>query len=688
MSSDQTVPTEGLIAGRYRLVRRIAEGGMGEVHLAIDERLSRRVAVKVLPATAADDPDLVSRFRREAQLAAGLSHANIVSVYDFVEDEGPLCLVMEFVAGQTLRHHLDRTGALTVRESVRILTGVLRGLAAAHREGLIHRDVKPENVLLGQDGSVKVTDFGLAREASTLSRTDFGHVLGTIHYLAPEQLHGQRADERSDVYAVGLVLVDLLTGRRAMQGETHAQVAAMHANGAVPLASERVSTVPLEMDRLIARATALDPTDRPGSAGEFLAELREATRLLSDAELDADPVYVPGMQPQQVGSTGTRTATMPEPDAGPAATAVLPSLAHTSVLPVGAPAGRSGAATTVLPVSVATDPVGAAAADVAMPATTSTASLPPASGPGSDRAEPHEGPTRRRRWPWVLLILALVAGGAGGWLWYDSTGPGAQRIVPPLVHLAAGDAEKALAAVDLRADQTLAYSETEPRGQVMDSTPPAAAQIRKHSSVTLVVSQGPERYAVPKLVERPQAEVAAALADRHLILGPVTEEFSETVAAGIVLRQDPAPDASVKRDTTVAITVSKGREPIPVAKVTGKSVEEATALLKTAGLAVTVADAVNSETVPSGAIVSQSPDSGTLFRGDTVTIVPSKGPVLIPVPDVTLRKVAEAEKTLTDAGFKVTVNKLFGGALKTVRFQDPAGGTMVRRGTTITLTVI
>lgn len=212
--------------------------------------------------------------------------------------------------------------------------------------------------------------------------------------------------------------------------------------------------------------------------------------------------------------------------------------------------------------------------------------------------------------------------------------------------------------------------------------------MRKHSSVTLVVSQGPERYAVPKLVDAKQADVAAALTDRHLALGTVTEEFSETVAAGIVLRQDPAPDTSVKRDTKVAIVVSKGREPIPVAKVAGKTVDEAGSILKTAGFAVTVADAVNSETVPSGAVVSQTPDSGTLFRGDTVTLVPSKGPVLVAVPDVTLRKMADAEKTLTAAGFKVTINKLFGGALKTVRFQDPAGGTMVRRGTTITLTVI
>ena len=684
MSSDQTVPTEGLIAGRYRLVRRIAEGGMGQVYLAIDERLSRRVAVKVLPATAADDPDLVSRFRREAQLAAGLSHANVVAVYDFVEDDGPLCLVMEYVEGETLRRRLDRTGALTVRESVRILTGVLRGLAAAHREGLIHRDVKPENVLLGQDGSIKVTDFGLAREASTLSRTDFGQVLGTIHYLAPEQLRGRRADERSDVYAVGLVLVDLLTGRRAMQGETHAQVAAMHANGSVPLASERVSTVPLEMDRLVARATALDPADRPGSAGEFLTELREATRLLSDTELDAEPVYIAGMEPQRPASPGARTATMPEPDAGPMATTVLPSLAATSLLPVSPPPDPASAATTVLPVGEPT------AAESSSPAT--AASDPTPTSQPQEKKRPSPGtpaaPAGRRRWPWVLVLFALLAGGAGGWWWYDSTGPGSQRVVPPLVHLAVADAEKALAAVDLRADQTQAYSETEPRGQVMDSTPPAAAQVRKHSSVTLVVSQGPERYAVPKLVDAKQADVAAALTDRHLALGTVTEEFSETVAAGIVLRQDPAPDTSVKRDTKVAIVVSKGREPIPVAKVAGKTVDVAGSILKTAGFAVTVADAVNSETVPSGAVVSQTPDSGTLFRGDTVTLVPSKGPVLVAVPDVTLRKMADAEKTLTAAGFKVTINKLFGGALKTVRFQDPAGGTMVRRGTTITLTVI
>jgi hypothetical protein len=599
VSSDQTVPTEGLIAGRYRLVRRIAEGGMGQVYLAIDERLSRRVAVKVLPATAADDPDLVSRFRREAQLAAGLSHANVVAVYDFVEDDGPLCLVMEYVEGETLRRRLDRTGALTVRESVRILTGVLRGLAAAHREGLIHRDVKPENVLLGQDGSIKVTDFGLAREASTLSRTDFGQVLGTIHYLAPEQLRGRRADERSDVYAVGLVLVDLLTGRRAMQGETHAQVAAMHANGSVPLASERVSTVPLEMDRLVARATALDPADRPGSAGEFLTELREATRLLSDTELDAEPVYIAGMEPQRPASPGARTATMPEPDAGPMATTVLPSLAA--------------------------------------------------------RCSP-------------------VARGAGGGM--TPRAPVRSAIVPTAGSSRGGRCREGARCVDLRADQTQAYQRDRTQAaRSWTARPPAAAQVRKHSSVTLVVSQGPERYAVPKLVDAKQADVERLLNRTHLALGTVTEEFSETVAARhVVISQDPARHlgqtrhpgrdrrqqgsrADPRRPTSSARPPTRP-EALKAARVQGdggRSGQQRDRALRG-----------RRQSDPSG--------FGHALQGRHRDHRALQGPGARPVPGCHAAQEGRRREDLEAAGFKVKINKLFGGASRPCasRIRPPA----------------
>ena len=684
-------PEDGLIAGRYRLVRKIADGGMGTVWLATDERLGRRVAVKVLPPDAADDAATLSRFRREGQLAAGLNHPTIVAVHDFVEEHGQVCLVMEYVEGHTLRQWLDHTGALPVREAVRIFTALLRALSVAHAAGLIHRDVKPENVLISADGSVKVTDFGLAREVSTLTRTDLSHVLGSVPYLAPEQFQRRAADERSDVYAAGLVLVDLLTGRPAMAGRTEAEIAGLHVAGAVPLASERVATVPLEMDRLIARATAKDPDDRPATAADLLDEVREATRQLSDEELDAEPVYLAGMAPSLIplpAATSVHEVTDP--------TKVLSIVAATTELPLSpavspaVPPASASATTAVIPLDPAAGAAaGAAAADAARAGAALVATRPPAgagdvSGPG----EPGETRRRRRVWPFLLTLLLLAGGAAGGWWWYDSTGPGSLRIVPVVVHLTEADAAKALSAVDLRADVGTAYSETEPKGQVIEAQPAAGAQVRKNSAVRVVVSLGQERYLVPKLVDAKASDVGVLLTERHLVGGPVTEEFSETVAAGIVIRQDPAPDASVKRDTPVAMVVSKGREPLPVPSVVGKAADEADRTLSAAGFTVAQGEQVNSETVPAGVVVSQTPAQGTLFRKDTVTIVVSKGPVLVAVPDVTFKRQAEAEKILKDAGFGVSINKVFGGALKTVRFQDPAAGTMVRRGTAITLTVI
>jgi len=654
-------------------MRKIADGGMGTVWLATDERLGRRVAVKVLPPDAARDAATLSRFRREGQLAAGLSHPTIVAVHDFVEEHGQVCLVMEYVEGHTLRQWLDHTGALPVREAIRIFTALLRALSVAHAAGLIHRDVKPENILISADGSVKVTDFGLAREVSTLTRTDLSHVLGSVPYLAPEQLQRRAADERSDVYAAGLVLVDLLTGRPAMAGRSEAEIAALHVAGAVPLASERVRTVPLEMDRLIARATAKDPDDRPATAADLLDEVREATRQLSDEELDADPVYVAGMKPTLTPLPATTSVQeLSDP------TKLLPLVAATTELPL----SPTSATTAVIPLD---PPAGAALVTAAHTTPDQTAATTTPAGGNDDPPSAH---SRRRVWPFLLALLLVAGGAAGGWWWYDSTGPGSQRVVPVVVHLTEADATKALGAVDLRADLGTAYSETEPKGQVIEAQPAAGAQVRKNSAVRVVVSLGQERYFVPKLVDAKAAEVGTLLTERHLTAGPVAEEFSETVAAGIVIRQDPAPDASVKRDTPVGIVVSKGREPLAVPSVVGKPADEADRTLVAAGFTVAQGEQVNSETVPAGVVVSQTPATGTLFRKDTVTIIVSKGPVLVAVPDVTFKRQQEAEKILKDAGFGVAVNKLFGGALKTVRFQDPAPGTMVRRGTTITLTVI
>lgn len=677
---------ERVLGGRYRLISRIADGGMATVYLAIDERLGRRVAVKVLRPDLARDDGFVGRFQREARLAAGLSHPNIVAVHDFHESSGQpgedLYLVMEYVDGQTLRQKLIDEGAMSVRQATHIITAVLSALDEAHRADLVHRDVKPENVLVRDDGSIKVTDFGLARAVTSNTRTSTtGILMGTVSYLAPEQVDGDRADARSDVYAAGLMLYELLTGQRAFQGDNPAHVMYQHVHGEVPLASDRVRTVPLELDQVITRATARDPDDRPETAGAFIEVLRDAIRQLSDEEFDAAPIFLAGMAP------GTQpVARVPSPTQ-----ALNPGPHAEDPVPVGdsIPTQRFAAVDpgatqrlSTLEPDPTDDSASTAAGNLAGNDTDDGAS---ADSPTS--AQPVTRRRRRRLWGWLLAVL-LIAGASGGWWWYDTTGPGSLRIVPTLVHLSLADAEKALSSVDLRAAPTEAFSETEPAGQIISADPVPGTEVTKRSAVALVVSKGQERYAVPTLTSAARGDVERLLKERSLTLGKVTEDFSETVAKDVVISQDPAPDTSVKRDTPVNVVISKGRQPIPVPTVVDKPADEAQKALEALGLKVVRGEPVNSETVPSGAVVSQTPATGTLFKGDTVTIVPSKGPVLVQVPDVTLKKVNDATKILKDLGLQVKVSQVFGGVLKTVRFQDPAAGTMVRRGTVITLTVI
>jgi serine/threonine-protein kinase len=692
---------ERVLGGRYRLLSRIADGGMATVYLAIDERLGRRVAVKVLRPDLARDDEFVGRFHREARLAAGLSHPNIVAVHDFHESSGQpgedLYLVMEYVDGQTLRQKLLDDGAMSVRQATHIMTALLSALDEAHRADLVHRDVKPENVLVRDDGSIKVTDFGLARAVTSSTRTSTtGILMGTVSYLAPEQVDGDRADARSDVYAAGLMLYELLTGQRAFQGDNPAHVMYQHVHGEVPLASDRVSTVPLELDQVIARATARDPNDRPETAGAFIEVLRDAIRQLSDEEFDAAPVFLAGMAPgtQPVAHAPDPTQSLPaDPPLAAAGTDGTGGTDGGDIAGGGqvSPTQRLGAidvdATQRL-TALDPDPSGQDLSDTtATTATTATGTT----GPGGDSADAAAGPVapRRRRkiWPW-LVALVLLSGAAGTWWWYDTTGPGSLRIVPTLVHLSLADAEKALSVVDLRAATTEAFSETEPAGQVISAEPQPGTEVTKRSTVALVISKGQERYAVPAVTGAARGDVERLLKERTLALGKVTEDFSETVAKDLVISQDPPPDTSVKRDTPVNVVISKGRAPIPVPSVIDKPADEAQKALEALGLKVVRGEPVNSETVPSGAVVSQTPATGTLFKGDTVTIVPSKGPVLVKVPDVTLKKVNDATKILKDLGLQVKVSQVFGGVLKTVRFQDPAAGTMVRRGTVVTLTVI
>lgn len=627
--------------GRYRVLRRLAEGGMATVYLALDSRLDREVALKVMRSHLVHDETFVSRFRREARSAASLSHPNVVAVYDQGEDDGAMFLAMEYVPGQTLREVLAQETRLSPRAALDLLEALLLALAEAHSKGLIHRDVKPENVIISDTGTVKVADFGLARAVTSQTVTSSsGMLLGTVAYLSPEQVERGVADARSDVYAAGLVLFEMLTGEKAFTGDTPIHVAYQHVHGGVPSPSERVDALPPALDELVAVATSRDPDDRPADAGELLLLVRRTRATLDPEALDARPA----------GAAAAAAAAVPT------ATTALP-------LP-----GRGGGT------DLATRPH----------SDTTALTVPPAPLEGVVVAGGGDGrrrPSRRVLAVVGVLLLAAVAG------WFFLLGPGASETVPVVAGTPRDAAVAAVRAAHLDPTVRDTFSETVPPGTVISSDPRAGTTARRGSEVVLAVSKGPERYVVPDLVGKSEDDARTALEGANLAVGTVSQAWSETVPAGQVTALSPKPGTSVKRGTAVALAISKGRQPITVPDFTGKDANAAATALSDLGLKVDATKQENSDTVPKGSVISQTPRGGKLFRGDAVVLVVSKGPVMVAVPNVVGKQLDEATQVLQAAGFKVEVREAFGGVFRTVRFQNPADG-QAPKGSTVTVTIV
>ncbi len=629
--------------GRYRVLSRLADGGMATVYLALDERLDREVALKVMRPHLAHDETFVSRFRREARSAAALSHPNVVAVFDQGQDDGSVFLAMEYVPGLTLRDVLREEGTLSPRAALDVLDAVLQALAEAHTKGLIHRDVKPENVIINDNGTVKVADFGLARAVSSQTMTSSsGVLLGTVAYLSPEQVERGVADARSDVYAAGLMLFEMLTGTKAFTGETPIHVAYQHVHGGVPMPSDRVPGLPPALDELVAVATARDPDERPTDAADFLTLLRRARATLSPAVLDARPDGVAALAAASV----------------PTATAALPVRDRSAVVPSRNGSGGSPGHARTTAIALPREPLeGVVVA-------------------GGDR--------RGRNW-WPAAFASILLAAATAWFFF--LGPGAMATVPSVLDRTQDQAVSALESAHLDPTVSEAFSEEVAKGTVMGVDPGVGASVRRGSEVVLTVSKGPERYAVPSLVGSSLAEARRQLAASNLALGKVTEAFSEKVPEGQVVSLSPKAGASAKRGAAVALVVSKGRQPIAVPDFTDQSAKTAQQELTDLGLKVEAAKQENSDTVAKGDVISQSPRDGTLFKGDTVTLVVSKGPVLVDVPNVIGKQVTEARTILEAAGFTVKVERALGGIFGTVRFQDPENGK-APKGSTVTVTIV
>ncbi|MFB6535169.1 Stk1 family PASTA domain-containing Ser/Thr kinase [Streptomyces noursei] len=639
-----------LLDGRYRVEGRIAAGGMATVYRAVDTRLDRVLALKVMHPSLAVDGAFVDRFIREAKSVARLSHPNVVGVFDQGTDGTYVYLAMEYVAGCTLRDVLRERGALQPRAALDILEPILAALGAAHRAGLVHRDMKPENVLIGDDGRVKVADFGLVRAVDTHTTASTGSVLGTVSYLAPEQMEHGTADARVDVYACGVVLYEMLTGSKPHTGGSAAQILYSHLHDDVTPPSELVPGLAPELDELVAAATARAPEQRPQDAVALLARARSARARLTDAQLDV----VPPQAREAAASDDERTDVIPRP--------VGVQLA----LPVEAGAELNRTSRLEVP-----------PADAAPDGRTTRLRPPPA-----PHAAPAGGRLRHRRIATIVAAVLLVLG-VGGGLWYINVGQFTH--VPAVLDMTQAEAQKSVQDAGLRIKVERGFSANVRRGHVMATKPGTGQRIRGNGTVTLVVSRGPDKVAVPDLAGTPLADARRKLRDLGLVPGTETRTFSDEVAKGSVIRTDPAAGSTRRPDTAVALTVSRGA-PVDVPNVVGSAREDAAASLRQAGFRVQFADQPVFSPQDKDAVARQSPGAGTtLGKGDTVTLTLSKGPEMVTVPDVGGKNTADATKALTALGFKVEVDKPFLFPQDSVASQSVAAGDQAPKGSTITI---
>ncbi|MEU0967767.1 Stk1 family PASTA domain-containing Ser/Thr kinase [Streptomyces sp. NPDC005917] len=628
-----------VLDGRYRVDARIAVGGMATVYRAVDVRLDRVLALKVMHPALAADGAFVDRFIREAKSVARLAHPNVVQVFDQGADRSYVYLAMEYVAGCTLRDVLRERGALQPRAALDILEPVLAALGAAHRAGFVHRDMKPENVLIGDDGRVKVADFGLVRSVDSVTDTT-GAVLGTVSYLAPEQVESGAADPRVDVYACGVVLYEMLTGEKPHSGDSPAVILYKHLHEDVPPPSATVPGLACELDELVALGTARDPEVRPHDAVALLARVRETREALGDEQLDAVP-------PQALSEAHDIAED------------------RTSVI------ARSLTVPRPLPVNEADDRV----------LHTSRFEAPPV----PDRR--HGGRRRSRRGLVTLVVGVLVLFGAGAGIWYINSGQFTK--VPPLLSKTEAQATARLkeAGLDIKRVEH-AYSDTVKRGTVISTDPAAGKRIRSNDSVTLTISDGPETVNVPDVQGRTQAQAKAQLRADGLEPGMVTREFSDSVPKGSVISTDPGAGTRRHAGSAIALVVSRG-SPIDVPDVTGDDLDNARQQLLEAGLKVTVsASEVNSE-YDQGQVARQTPvGDAQAAEGDMVTLTLSKGPEMVEVPSVVGATVDDATKLLEQSGFQVKEDRgLIGLFGDTVKKQSVDAGEQAPKGSTITITV-
>ena len=628
--------TGELIDNRYLLKRQIASGGMATIYAGIDTRLDRPVAVKVMHAHLANDEAFVSRFIKEAKATAALSHPNIVSIQDQGWNEGgppAVFLVMELVEGSTLRDFLNENGPLSVEQTIQFITPVLSALAAAHLIGIIHRDVKPENILISKDGRIKVADFGLARTMTMVQTMTAASsvVLGSVSYLSPEQVQRGIADARSDVYAIGIVLFEMLLGKKPYDGETPIQIAYRHVNDRIPNVKEFKSDIPEMIADLIFQATAPNPDQRPKDAEQLLSKVR-------DIQAKLDP---------------KRRQMSLELDLPP----LLPKISKRSKVSIGSAFGGLKEKTTQL---ISTKPINVTKAE------------------DSVRTKKRKVSRRvkRNRIIALLILLGVIFGG------YQLLGVG-KISVPSLVGMSQNEAKEALSNIGLLSEVVEeVFSEDIAQGKVISSSPGGGGRISPAGTVGLVLSKGQERIEIPVITNLTPDVATQKMSALGLTIGDINEVFDMKVESGFVIGTDPKSGEKVKRNSVVNIVVSKGVEKIALISYVGKGGDEALSELTNSGFDVKVVYKF-SDKVFKGQVVSQSPEiSDAIGLGSKIELVLSKGPEFVFVPNVLGKNKNDASLDLENLGLKVVTKGT--GKVNNI---SPAIGTKVKQGAVITLTL-
>ncbi len=623
-----------LVDDRYKIVSRLGAGGMADVFLAEDEQLGRKVALKLLYQRFAEDPGFVERFRREAQAAAGLQHPNVVSVYDRGAYDGTYYIAMEYLPGRSLKQLIRQEAPLDPIRALEITLQILKAARFAHRRGVIHRDLKPHNVIVDDSDHAKVTDFGIAR-AGASDMTETGSIMGTAQYLSPEQAQGHAVSAGSDLYSIGVVLYEMLTGRVPFDAESAVTIALKHVSEAPPPMTVINPDVPPELEQVVMWALNKNPVDRPANADQFITALEQARTAI------------------QSGDRGQRTASM----------AALAGVAT----------GRYAAAAAAVEAPPPAPPPGTGSFDVI---------------DGGEEPPEEEPPHRRLLWPWIVLALVLLLAG-GGVAAYLVLRP-AKTVVLGVVGEDLNTARTRLQNQGLTVGAPIQVTSSKKAGTVIAQLPQGGTKVKEGSTVSLTVSSGPGNTPVPTLVGETVDQAKSSLQVASLKAGKILKQSSTTIPSGRVIDSSPAAGTSLQIGSEVTLVVSTGPPPVQVPDVTTEDVGQAKATLQGRGFNVVSTEQVSTTSAP-GTVLSQNPAGGnSVASGSTVTLVVAKAPPTVAVPNVVGKTAGAAKAMLGASGFPATVqqqtvtNQSQDGV---VLSQNPAAGTQAKKQTNVTIVV-